>query len=238
MKALKSILLGLFGIIAVLILFLAIMAFISFIQEKLFVPDSSLLWIFKSPASKFIFIYEFCLMFALFLLLNKDSRKWFSGFFKKHRKILFPIFFIVNIMLFYAIVTDVAVITKNKISNHSFLVPQGKQYNFNDITKITTGIYGKSHFLGPSKGDFYYIIELSGGTKIDLGDNGVSPISFDEDDNNNDEADFRFILAKLDRQWVDMGIQKKSSMSNFKYTFASLNRTYSDKIRSILENNK
>ncbi|MBA9029008.1 hypothetical protein [Peribacillus huizhouensis] len=236
MKALKSILLGLFGIIAVLILFLAIVTFISFIQEKLFVPDNSLLWIFKSPASKFIFIYEFYLMFSLILLLNKDLRKWFSGFFKKHRRTVFPIFCIVNIILFYAIVTDVAVVTKNKIINHSFLVPQGKQYSFNNITNITTGIYGKKQFFGPTKGDFYYIIELKGNTKIDLGDNGVSPIIINEDDN--DEADFRFILAKLDRQWVDMGVPKKSSMSNFKYTFASLDRTYSDKIRSILENNK
>lgn len=236
MKALKSIVFGLFGIITVLILFLAIMAFISFLQEKLFVLDSSLLLIFKSPASKFIFIYELYLMFALFLLLNKDLRKWFSGFLKKHRRIVFPIFCIVNITLFYAIVTDVAVVTKNKIINHSFLVPQGKQYNFNSITKITTGIYGKKQFFGPSKGDFYYIIELDGSTKIDLGDNGVSPIIFNEDDN--DEADFRFILAKLDRQWVEMGIPKKASMSNFKYTFDSLDGTYSNKIRSILENNK
>ncbi|MCM3758263.1 hypothetical protein M3197_12400 [Sporosarcina aquimarina] len=69
-----------------------------------------------------------------------------------------------------------------------------------------------------------------------MGDNGVSPIIFNEDDN--DEADSRFILAKLDRQWVDMGIPKKSSMSNFKYTYDSLDGTYSNKIRSILENNK
>lgn len=175
-------------------------------------------------------------MFVLFLLLNKDLRKWFSGFFKKHRRTVFPIFYIVNIMLFYVIVTDVAVVTNNKIINHSFLVPQGKQYSFNDITKITTGIYGKKQFFGPSKGDFYYIIELNGSAKIDFADNSASPIIFNEDDN--DEADFRFILAKLDRQWVDMGIPKKASMSNFKYTFASLDRTYSDKIRSILENNK
>ena len=175
-------------------------------------------------------------MFGLFLLFNRDLRTWFTGFYKKHRKTVFPIFCIVNIVLFYAIVTDVAVVTKNKIINHSFLVPQGKRYNYNDITKITAGIYGKRKTLGHNKGDFYYIIELYDGTKIDLGDSDVGPIIFNEDDN--DEADFRFILAKLDRQWVDMGIPKKAGMSNFKYTSASLDRTYSDKIRSILENNK
>jgi len=227
--------LGLFGLIAVIILSIAIFSFISFIQEKLFVPNNSLIWVIKPPASRFVFIYEFYLMFGLFLLLYKDLRKWFSGFYKKHRRTVFPIFGIVNIILFYAIVTDVAVVTNNKIINHSFLIPQGKQYRYNNITKITAGIYGKKQFLGSSKGDFYYIIELNDGTKIDLGDGGSSYASFNED---NIEADRRFILAKLDRQWVDMGIPKKASMSNFKYTSDSLAKIYSDKIRSILENTK
>lgn len=235
MRTLKSILLGLFGLIAVIILSIAIFSFISFIQEKLFVPNNSLIWVIKPPASRFVFIYEFYLMFGLFLLLYKDLRKWFSGFYKKHRRTVFPIFGIVNIILFYAIVTDVAVVTNNKIINHSFLIPQGKQYRYNNITKITAGIYGKKQFLGSSKGDFYYIIELNDGTKIDLGDGGSSYASFNED---NIEADPRFILAKLDRQWVDMGIPKKASMSNFKYTSDSLAKIYSDKIRSILENTK
>jgi len=235
LRTLKSILLGLFGLIAVIILSIAIFSFISFIQEKLFVPNNSLIWVIKPPASRFVFIYEFYLMFGLFLLLYKDLRKWFSGFYKKHRRTVFPIFGIVNIILFYAIVTDVAVVTNNKIINHSFLIPQGKQYRYNNITKITAGIYGKKQFLGSSKGDFYYIIELNDGTKIDLGDGGSSYASFNED---NIEADPRFILAKLDRQWVDMGIPKKASMSNFKYTSDSLAKIYSDKIRSILENTK
>jgi len=235
LRTLKSILLGLFGLIAVIILSIAIFSFISFIQEKLFVPNNSLIWVIKPPASRFVFIYEFYLMFGLFLLLYKDLRKWFSGFYKKHRRKVFPIFGIVNIMLFYTIVTDVAVVTNNKIINHSFLIPQGKQYRYNNITKITAGIYGKKQFLGSSKGDFYYIIELNDGTKIDLGDGGSSYASFNED---NIEADRRFILAKLDRQWVDMGIPKKASMSNFKYTSDSLAKIYSDKIRSILENTK
>ncbi|MBM4763751.1 hypothetical protein [Bacillus sp. B15-48] len=218
------------------ILSIAIFAFISFIQEKLFVPSNSLIWVIKSFAAKFVFIYEFYLMFGLFLLLSKDLRKWFSGFYKKHHRTVFPIFGIVNILLFYAVITDVAVVTNDKIVNHSFLTPHGKQYSYSNITKITAGIYGKNRFLGSSKGQFYYVIELNNGTKIDFGDGGSSFVSFNEEDSN--EADPRFILAKLDRQWVDMGIPKKASMSNFKYTQDSLAKIYSDKIRSILENTK
>lgn len=218
-----------------IILSVAIFAFISFIQEKLYVPDNSLIWVIKPPASRFVFIYELYLMFGVFLFLYKDLRRWFSGFYKKHRRTVFPIFGIVNIMLFYAIATDVAVVTNKKIINHSFLIPQGKQYSYNNITKITAGVYGNKQFLGPSKGDFYYIILLNDGTIIDLGDGGSSYASFNEDNN---EADPRFILAELDRQWVDMGIPKKASMSNFKYTSDSLAKIYSDKIRSILKNSK
>jgi hypothetical protein len=235
LRTLKSILLGLFSLIAVIILSVAIFAFISFIQEKLLVPDNSLIWVIKPPVSRFVFIYEFYLIFGVFLLIYMDLRKWFSGFYKQHRRTIFPIFGIVNIMLFYAIITDVAVVTNNKIITHSFLIPQGKQYSYNNITKITAGIYGKKQFLGSSKGDFYYIIELNDDTKIDLGDGGSSYASFNEDNN---EADPRFILAKIDRQWVDMGIPKRASMSNFKYTSNSLAKIYSDKIRSILENTK
>lgn len=195
-----------------IILLIAIFSFISFIQEKLFVPNNSLIWVINFPASKFVFIYEFYLIYGVFLLLYKDLRKWFSGFYKKYRKTVFPIFDIVNIILLYSIVTNVAVITSDKIIDYSFLIPQGKQYSYNNITKITAGIYGQKEFLGPSKGDFYYIIELNDGTKIDLGDGGSSYAMFNED---NDETDPRFILAKLDHQWVDMGIPKKASMANF-----------------------
>jgi hypothetical protein len=111
--------LGLFGVITVIILSIAIFSFISFIQEKLFVPNNSIIWVIKSPVSKFVFIYEFYLMYGFFLLLYRDLRKWSSGFYKKHHRTLLPIFGIVNIMLLYAIITNVAVVT------HSFLIPQG-----------------------------------------------------------------------------------------------------------------
>jgi hypothetical protein len=154
---------------------------------------------------------------------------------KKHGRTVLHVFGILNIILLYAIVTNVAVVTNNKIINHSFLIPRGKQYQYNNIVKITAGIYGEKQFLGPSKGDFYYIIQLNDGTKIDLGDSGSGYARFNDDNN---EADPRFILAKLDRQWVNMGIPKKTSMANFIYTSDSLAKIYADKIRSILENTK
>lgn len=230
---LKSSVVGLFGLIAVIILPVGIFAVISFIQEKLFITNNSLIWYIKSPISRFVFIYEIYLIFGVFLILSKDLKKWFTSFYKKHGRTVLPVFGILNIILLYAIVTNVAVVTNNKIINHSFLIPQGKQYNYNNIAKITAGIYGKNQFLGPSKGDFYYIIQLKDGTKIDLGDSGSGNARFND---HNNEDDPRFILAKLDRRWVNMGIPKKASMANFKYIPDSLAKIYVNKIRGILEN--
>ena len=79
-----------------------------------------------------------------------------------------------------------------------------------------------------SKGDFYYIIQLNDGTKIHLTEMGGTK---------NDE-DARFIIEKLDSQYVNMGISKVSSMDNFKYCTKNLDKIYTDKIRNILLNIK
>ncbi|WP_312476577.1 hypothetical protein [Neobacillus sp.] len=81
---------------------------------------------------------------------------------------------------------------------------------------------------GHSKGDFYYIIELNDRTKIDLSAQEYGGFKNDEDP--------RFILERLDNQLVKMGIPKKASMKNFEYTTKNLAKTYTDKIRNILEN--
>lgn len=50
------------------------------------------------------------------------------------------------------------------------------------------------------------------------------------------DNDPRFIIEKLDSQYVNMGISKISRMDNFKYCTKYLDKIYTDKIRSILEN--
>jgi hypothetical protein len=58
----------------VIILSAGIFAVISFIQEKLFIPNNSLIWYIKPPASRLVFIYEIYLIFGVFLLLSKDLK--------------------------------------------------------------------------------------------------------------------------------------------------------------------
>jgi len=177
-------------------------------------------------------------MITILYLFNKEAiRKALENvenkkliFFKKYKKQLISLFLIINIVLFYTIITGVTVITKDKIINYSFFSPQGKTYNFNEISKINTGVYGKKFYLPltHSKGDFFYIIELPGGEKIDLAEVGGTK---------NDE-DERFVIEKLDKQFVKMNIPKVSSMKNFKYCTKELDKMYTDQIRNIILNKK
>jgi len=137
--------------------------------------------------------------------------------------------------MLYTILYNVTVITSNKIIDYSFLSPQGKEYSYSDIVKIDAGVYGKKRhlllvrmFSHSSTGEFYYIIELNDGTKIYLTEMGGAK----------NDADPRFIIEKLDSQFVNMGIPKVSSMDNFEYCTKNLDKIYTDKIRNILLNNK
>ncbi|NHM32915.1 hypothetical protein [Neobacillus terrae] len=159
-------------------------------------------------------------------------QEFFNGskgqIFKKYRKELLSVFLIINILLFYLIVTDVAVVTKKKIIVFSFHYPQGREYSYCDIKKISTGIYGKKEFLPKfhSKGDFFYIIELKNGQKIDLAD--VGGVNHDKDE--------RFVIEDLDKKLVKMNIPKEASMRNFQYAEKELAKIYTDKIESIIKN--
>lgn len=177
-------------------------------------------------------IFEIYLFIGFFYLFNKDlSEIWRNGrLFKKYRKLVIAAFFTFNVVLIYTIISAVAVITHDKIIDYSFLSPQGREYSLVEIVKINTGVYGKGRpsLFKHSKGDFFYIIELNDGTKIDL--TQVGGVKNDEDE--------RFVIEKLDIQFVNMGIPKESSMKNFEYSKKGLAKVYTDKIRNILENMK
>lgn len=236
MKSLISIILYILSLVAIVLLTMGIFILIVIIQEKLFVPNDYLMWTFNYPTSRFVFIYELYLFWGLFYIFHKGFRKEFrnkvssskNSFMKRNRKYIFALFIASNIVLFYVIVSAVTVITSNKIIDYSFLYPQGHEFSFKEIVKINTGVYGKKLYIPftHSKGDFFYIIELDNGKKIDLTEVGEVK---------NDEHEY-FIIEELDRKFVNMGISKVSSMKNFRYTTGNLDKIYTDKIRNILEN--
>lgn len=232
MKKLIVFLLRLLGFIAIILLTIGIFVLIAFLQQAFFVPKEYVIWIFRSPYSGLVFIFEIYLFVGYFYLFNKDFRDTlrYGKFFSRNRKIIISAVITGTLLLLYTVITPVTVVKADKIVNYSFFTPQGKEYSYNDISKIQTGVYGKgrSSLFGHSKGEFFYIIELKDGTRIDLAEVGGTPQDEDE----------RFIIEKLDRQFVDMNIPKEASMKNFEYTKKNLAKIYTDKIRNILENTK
>ncbi|MFK9090717.1 hypothetical protein [Bacillus salipaludis] len=232
MKKIKAIFQRVFALIAIIIITIGIFIVISIVQELLFIPKDYIIWIFKSPYSGLVIIFETYLVVGFFYIFNKGLREvWKKGaIFKKYRKLTIAAFTTFNIILLYTIITAVTVVTKDQIINYSFCSPQGKEYSYDEIVKIQTGVYGKGRtsIFTHSKGDFFYIIELNDGTKIDLAQVGGTK----------NEEDERFILEKLDMRLVNMDIDKESSMKYFEYSKKGLAKIYTDKIRSILENTK
>lgn len=228
MKILKAFIKIIFIALVSLILSLVLFLIIHLLQSKLFVPSNYILWVFKSPYYRVGLIYQYLIMFWLFSIFSKNKRSltsWLGQFIKNYKIPFILVFTIANIVLIYAILFNVSVISDNKIIDYRFSSPSGNEYSFDDIVGIDTGVYG-GRSSNHSKGDFYYIVELKDGIKIDLTEIGGTK---------NDE-DPRFIIEELDIIYVNMGINKKTSMDNFKYTKESLSEIYRDKIKNILLN--
>ena len=123
-------------------------------------------------------------------------------------------------------VVNVSVVFKDSIVDHSFFLPKGNKYSYTDVKSINTGIYGKSIPFSHSRGEFYYIIELKDGTKINL---------FGGSGGTKNGEDIYLIILELDKIFVDAGVPKIVDSKNFDITAKKLDKIYSDRIRSILE---
>jgi len=234
---LRKIIFLIFSIAVIFIVTLAVYVLIGAIQEKLFLPQTYTMWLSKYPFSRLPLIYEIYIIFGFLYIFNKNIRKsilWVihlkDNFTKRNKIFLLVTFIALNILLIYAILYNVTVVTNNQIIDYTFFSPQGKAYTYSDIVQIDAGIYGKKKTLNQyphyAKGDFYYIIQLKDGTIIHLTDVGGTREGEDE----------RLILEKLDQQYVGMGIPKTSSMANFEYATENLDKIYTDRIKNILLN--
>lgn len=218
----------LFWIISIFLffaLFFVVCALLNLIQEKLFLSQDYIMWVFKYPVSRFIFIFE--LYFACVLFKNLRSNVF--NYAKSHKKWAYPIFLLGNFLLIYALIYNVTVITSNKIINYTFFSPRGTVYNYSDIVRIDTGVYGKWRFLPfNNKGQFYYVLTLKDGTTIDLnGDAGGTS-----------NRDIYEVFEEMDKTLVDRGIKKTATMANFQLFAKNLDKIYTDRIKRILTNVK
>ncbi|HZK34609.1 MAG TPA: hypothetical protein VFD33_04800 [Bacillota bacterium] len=230
MKFIKTLGKGLFFLskfVLAITFFFVFFYLLSLLQEKLFLPKDYRLWTSNYPLSRLIFIFELYIIFLLF----KSKFKIILNFAKRNKKWFYPAFALVNFLLLYAVLFNVSVITENRITNHSFLAPQGKTYSYSDISSIDTGIYGKKLYFPftHSAGDFYYKLILKDGTTIYL---------FDSTGGTQDNRDVYEVIGELDGSFVSMGIGKTASLDNFELLEGSLDIEYSNKIKKVITNTK
>lgn len=203
---------------------------IQFIPEYLFVPKDYLMWTFNQQGLFIKFLLPYIIVGSLYLFpkgKSEDARSENVKFLRRHRKSIFALFIASNMVFLYVVITSVTIITNHKIIDYSFRHPQGREYSYKDIVQINAGVYGKKQYFPrlETKGDYFYIVELEDGHKIHLTDVGGF----------NAEHEY-FVIEKLDRDFVNMGIPKVSSMDNFNDTTHQLDKIYSDSIRRVLEN--
>ncbi|MGO1580182.1 MAG: hypothetical protein ACTHWZ_02070 [Peptoniphilaceae bacterium] len=227
MKIIISLFKILLLILLATVLSMGLFSLLSFIQIKLFLTEGSELLIFKSPYDKLIFIYIYLITYKLFSIFSKNLK--FNSI--THKFLTKPLYFIsfivINIILIYTIIINVTLVKENSIIYYSNLNPQGIEYKLADIKEIKTGVYGKKG-LNHQKGEFYYIISFKDENKINL-NNVIST---------RNNIDHRFVIEDLDKKYVNLGLYKKSSMDNFKYLEEQLDKKYTDRIKSILQNVK
>lgn len=232
------ILLWLFSLIGVVIVTIGCYGLVSFIQTKVFVPDDYIVWIFNYPGSRLVFIFEFYFLFLFFRYFNRKQDKFriplidkINNYINANKKRFYTIFGVVNLVIIYAIIFSVTIITNDKVTNYSFTSPLGREYTYDNIEKIDTGIHSDKIYLPftHTRGDFYYFLEFNDGTKIDLNDS-VGGCK-------NDKSMYK-VFEELDATLVNRGINKIAKADNFDLCAKRLDKIYSDRIKTILTNVK
>lgn len=229
MKRVKNIVIYLVLMIIIVAITIGGFLFLEILQEMIFVNGEYIMWIFKWPYNRLVFIFEIYLMIFFVSKINKlnfdkDTKKasiWASNKIKRFK----GIFLVLNIILLYVMIVNVTVIKRENIIDYSVLKPLGKEYSYKDISKIETGIYGSNIPFVREKGEFYYYLEFNDGHKINL--NNILGGTYNELDTYEE-------IEIIDRELVLLGIDKESSRDNIDY--CDLAQTYVDRFERIINN--
>lgn len=211
-----------------IILFFGVYIIILKLQEFIFVPKDYFMWTINSPQNKVIFILEFIwIIFIMYKASVYKEKKKSSDFYKKNQKIWKKYrksFILVNIVLIYAVITNVSVIDYSKIKTYSIFYPLGKEYSIEDIKSINTGVYGSRIPYIRDKGQFYYKIKFNDNSTIDI-NNYLGGTK--------EEMETYLEIEKLDKYFISKGLSKTSSMKNIEYV--DMDKKYVDRFKRILQ---
>jgi len=152
-----------------------------------------------------------------------------SKFVRKHRKTTIAILLGFFIIISYYIFTNVSVISSDKIITHGFFHPQGKEYSYSNIKALHTGLYNRTiPFTARQKGEFYYIVELKDGKKINLAHVGGIK--------NHEDSWLTFM--KLDQAFTQLDVTKNIDAKDVAFHLSSLDPLYRNRIKNIFSNVK
>jgi len=194
-------------------------------MHNLFVSQDFILWTFNSPMSTFGFIFiiiEDYLIIKYFIgdkhLRENKAYEGLINIFSKKR-IIVPVL----VFALYLIIPSVTVFTDNSIVHRSPINIGGTVYNYSDIVSAKAGVRGYTIPFISYKGDFYYIIEFSGGEKVNLLDMGSE-----------NTMDTYSVIEQIDQRLMQLNVEKAVSTKHFEKL--SLDQKYINRFKRILNN--
>jgi len=208
---------------------------LSIIQSLIFVPDDFIMWtVGDSVPMLTLFLFTIlCYYFFIIRKARKDAAESneflkIGNFIKKYRKNIIATFLGVIVITGYYMITNVSIISSDKIVTHSFFYPQGKEYSYSDISAIHTGVYSSSIPFVRFKGDFYYKLEFNTDKKINLAN--VSGVK--------DFEDSWLTIMELDQIFTEFAETKNVDTKHSDKFLMGLGKLYRDRVINVFENVK
>ncbi|WP_143011246.1 hypothetical protein [Natronincola ferrireducens] len=201
------------------------------IQALILVPDDFIMWaVGDSIPTLALFLFMMIAYPVInFTHIKKDQTFLkASNLVKRHKKVSITAFLGVAMIIGYYMFTNASVISSDKIVTHGFFYPQGKEYSYSDIKALHTGTYNRTIPFIRDKGEFYYIIELNNGKKINLANIGGVK----------DHRDSWLTFMELDQVFTELDVVKNVDAKNFDSHLKNLDPLYRGRIQNIFENVK
>jgi len=202
------------------------------IQSSIFAPDNYIMWaVGDSIPILALFLFSvLCFYLFIFKKAIKEDNEFIkiTRFIKRYKKSSIAIFLGILMLCGYYMITNVSFISSDKIVTHSFFNPKGKEYSYSNIKSLRTGTYNRTIPFVRSKGEFYYIVELDNGKKINLAN--VAGIK--------DNEDSWLIIMELDQAFVELNVPKNVDAKHSDKFLKGLDKLYRDRVINVFENVK
>lgn len=204
---------------------------IQWMKEIFFLKDGYILWSSSMLTNilPFFFLIEGIIISGAFIAKktkNIDFEDYQIIFHKlKHYRFLI---LLINFVILYLSIADINVLYPTHLETARWYAPILQTKEYKSITKVKTGFQATKSFLSQrDKGDFYYILYLDDGKKID--------ISMSNPNHEKRYEEHTYLeIEECDAIFMQHGIKKESSMQHFQDN--TLAQEYRNRFKKIIEN--